>query len=635
MANNADETKLIPTYVESDFRTSINKVKQLLSQEPTFKDFNYHGSNIAMIIELLSYLADTTNFYTNMVAKNVYLDTADIYETVHRLVRQKGYVPLGWLASEATINLRIESPTLSAGDDIVIPAWQSVVSGLTTDDGQSIEYTLTQQVVERVTTDGSIDIELRLRQGTYEMLTFRGEDVIDNIIILPFRDYDSGMYPYEIPSVALHVNNAEWLRVHDFYDHISGLIPDERDIYTFYYDKYKRYIASFTSSMTVPAKTDTIDMYLLRTYGDAGIIAANTFSTTSGGIGSLNIYNASRYQPNSTERVIYSGEEITLFENPDASVGGSDPETVNELKNNADANMHTQFRNVTQKDYKFHLEMRSDVTKGAAWGEQEVDPGNTIEYNKVYTSVIPRAGNTSMFMDGTLETEDVVWEEQNVPGLSATVEIPTRYTTAFENNLLEYLEPRKMISVYEFPTIPVPIYFRFDIGIRTNRAYNFIDVKNDVQDKVEWYFNPINREFNEEINFMDLHNFVYDYSIVRDDDYEFPNIKGLDNFVMREISTYTHSQLSGAPAHSIIPSGAPSGCMHYHPIPSGSFTGVLSGDTVDAQFIYEPNVVNHYPQYTQEAKENYYENHLRPIKLGYNQFPLLSLDMTRIFNEGT
>jgi len=605
MANNSDETKLIPTYVEADFRTSINKVKQLLSQEEIFRDFNYHGSNISMIIELLSYLADTTNFYTNMVSKNVYLDTADIYETVHRLVRQKGYIPLGWLASEATINLRIENPTLFAGDDIIIPAWQTISSGLSTDDGSVINYTLTYQHVERVVTDGAVDIQLRLRQGIPDIVTYRGEDVIDNQIILPFRDYDSGMYPYDIPSISLQVNDEEWLRVHDFYDHISGLIPDERSVYTFFYDKYKRYVASFTSSMDVPAKTDDISVYLLRTLGDKGIVAANTFSTTSGGVAGLSIYNASRYQGVTTNRITYSGSDIVTFTNPDASVGGSDPETVKELKNNADANTHTQFRNVTRKDYKFHLEMRTDVTKGAAWGEQEVDPGNTIEYNKVYVSVIPRAGNTSMFMDGTLNTENIVWQEEDVPGLSASIEIPTGYTSAFENALLEYLEPRKMISVYEFPTVPVPIYFRFDIGIRTNRAYNFIDVKNDVQDKLEWFFNPINRDFNEEINFMDIHNFIYDFSILRDDDYEFPYIKGLSNLVIREISTYTHT-----------------------------FSGAPSGEVTGPQFVYEPNTVNNYPQYTQESRENYYDNHLRPIQLGYNQFPLLALDMCRIYNEG-
>ncbi len=611
MANN--ET-LIPTYVESDYNTMLVKFKDLLSQSDTFKDYNYEGSNIAMIMELLTYMGDFTNFYTNMVAKNVYLDTANIYETVHRLVTQKGYIPLGWLSSEATVNITIEDITLEIGDEVVIPSWQTIDTGLTTDDGDQIYYTLTYQHTETVETDGSVDISLQLRQGSIHSIDYYSTDIIDNQIVLPFRQYDTGMYPFDVASIQVMVEDQEWIRVHDFYDNISGLTPDERDIYSFLYDKYKRYAVSFASAFEIPSRGDTISIKMLKSLGTEGIISSSTFNTSSTGVSDLVIYNANKNQPipNQDQLVQYTTEHMTLFENPDASVGGSDPETITELKNNADANMHTQFRNVTSKDYKFHLEMRSDVIKGTAWGEQEVDPGNTIEYNKVYVSCIPREGNVTMFMDGTLNTEDLPWQDYYVPALSATIENPTTYTTAFHNDLLRYLEPRKMISVYEVPTVPSTVYFRFDIGVRNNRAYQFMDVVNDVRAKLQYFFDPINREFKEEINFMDIHNFIYDLSIAEDDN-AFLNIKGLDNLVIREIATYTHA-LSGE-----------------------SLSGALSGETETpsgAYHIYEPNIVNRYPQYTQEVKDGYYDNKLRPIQLGYDQFPLLSIDMCRFTNEG-
>ena len=58
MANFTDETKLIPTYIDGDYNTSLNKFIDLLRQNDTFKDFNYHGSNIAMKTELMAYLAE-------------------------------------------------------------------------------------------------------------------------------------------------------------------------------------------------------------------------------------------------------------------------------------------------------------------------------------------------------------------------------------------------------------------------------------------------------------------------------------------------------------------------------------------------------------------------------------------------
>lgn len=664
MANNADKTKLIPTYVEGDFNTSLNKFKDLLIRDETFKDFNYHGSNIAMIIELLSYMSDFTNFYTNLVAKNVYLDTADVYETVHRLVYQKGYIPLGYVSSEATVYLTVEDNTSATGirkndsitDTIVVDEWQTINTGLTDANGNAIYYTLTDRVAQEATENGKVEFELKFRQGTIDELLYSGFNIVDNQIVLPFRPYDVGMYPFDTPAIQVTVNGEEWLRVHDFYDHISGLEPQERNIYSFYYDKYERYILSFVSSANVPNDSDTIRVRVLRSLGIDGLVGANAFSLNSDNLDELSVRNITHIIPvgdgsNTYEPVKYIQENFTRFDNPEASVGGSNPETITQLKANANANMHTQFRNVTRKDYKFHMEMRSDVVKGAAWGEQEVDPGNTIEYNKVYVSALPRYGTETLFLPGVLETTEIVWRDTDVEGLSATIEVPTTYTTAFENDLLRYLEPRKMISVYEFPVVPQSVYFRFDIGIRVNRAFKFTDVVTTVKDKLIYFFNSINREYNEEINFMDIHNFIFDMSVADGDEY-FLNIRGLDNLVIRDISTYTICQ---APSGSTCISAGPSGDVMVDFSPFCSLSDYLSGAAYDEYIqdsklamgtltepvsawtgfydVFEPNDVSNYPQYTQEAKAGYYENKLRPIQLGYNQFPMLSIEMCRFFNE--
>jgi hypothetical protein len=654
MANNTNETRLIPTYINADYDTALTKFIDLLQEDDTFKDFNYHGSNIAMITQLMSYMADFTNFYTNLVAKNVYVDTADVYETVHRLVKQKGYIPLGYLSSQANVTMTVDnlSPSgVAPSGEINIDGWHTINTGAEDSDGNTIYYTLTERQEISVTadndditiSDSSVSFELPFRQGTIDERFYTGQDLVDNQIVLPFHDYDNGMYPYDVQAIQVTVNDREWIRVHDFYDHISGLIPDERNVYTFFYDKYQRYAVSFASSFDIPNPSDVIRIRLLRSLGTNGIIGANTVALTT----DLEDFGMTYTINNITSDIALT--DITQFTNLEASVGGATPEIVRDLKANADANMHTQFRNVTGLDYKFHLEMRSDVIKGTAWGENEVDPGNTIEYNKVYVSCIPRDGNVSSWINGVFETTDITWVDTDTPTLSATIEIPTNYLTSFENQLLRYLEPRKMISVYEFPVIPQGIFFRFDIGIRVNRSYKYTDVLNDVRNKLTYFFDSINREFKEEINFMDIHNFVYDLSITTDDD-DFLFIKGLDNLVIRDISTYTVIQ---APSGGESLSASLSGGINYHPlgdyitepdkttylenskISMGTLTVPVTGSyawTGDYG-VFEPNTLNYYPQYTQEAKQNYIDNKLRPIQLGFNQYPMLSIEMCRFFNE--
>jgi hypothetical protein len=78
----------------------------------------------------------------------------------------------------------------------------------------------------------------------------------------------------------------------------------------------------------------------------------------------------------------------------------------------------------------------------------------------------------------------------------------------------------------------------------------------------------------------------------------FTNIKGIENLVIRDIMTFTPSI------------------------------------TADKTVIYEPNEMKLYPQYTQEIGSISNDNLLRPIKLGFNQFPILIPEGCQYENEG-
>lgn len=584
-----DDNNLIPSYLEGDFQTSFNKLKELMQKTETFKDYNFEGSNISMIMELMSYIADFNSFYTNMVAKNVYIDTANIYETVHRLVAQKGYQPLGYMSSQTTCSVTVsgDSSVIQYGDQLYIPDWQSIDTGLTTEEGDSIFYTMTNQSTLNVdVSGGSYSFDVIFREGQIEDLSYRGEDIIDDSIILPFKDYDHGTYPFNVLSISVSVNDIEWTRIGDFYDDISGLI-DNDEVYTFTYDKYQRYVLNFSSSRTVPISTDVIELKLIVTNGENGGIAANSININDTDLDLFIIENI-------TKGIQIPVENIITFVNTEASIPGSSPETIQELKVNSDVSAHSQYRNITKKDYKSHLEMRTDVMKGYAWGEQETNPGNTNEYNKIYFSVMPRYGDPDYFMPGTINTVEVLWTD--TPTVSGYISVPDTYNSDFTNDLLQYLEERKMMNVYEVPVLPELVYFRFDIGLRVKRTYSFIDVMNDVKNKLTYFFSSVNRSYNEVINFMDIHNFILDMSIVDVND-SYSNINGIDNFVIRELRTFTPS-ISGNENH-----------------------------------IYEPNTVFDFPQYTKESYGTYIDNILRPIELGFNQFPALAIDLCTFENE--
>lgn len=585
--------KLTPSYLEADFSSALLKNTELLKASNTFKDYNYHGANFTMLLELMSYLADFSSFHVNSVAQNLYMDSANIYETVHSLAQQKGYNARGYVSSYISVTVEL-SGSFNVGDQIYVSPWQTFNTGLKTYDGESIYYTITDEYTHTVETSGSIaSFEIYMRQGVSETLTYSGEDLIDNSIMLPFNNYDYGTYPFSIPAINIWVNDEKWLRTNDFYDKLSGLIDlhgDSDDVYMFKYDKYKRYVLQFNSSRNVPGPKDDITVKVLKTLGANGGLQSFGISAGIAVNQGLVVHNITQNHQIPFTRVIN-------FTNFEPSIGGSDPENIEEIKVGARSNTHSQFRNITSKDYRYHLEARSDVVRGLAWGEQEVDPGNILEYNKTYFSVIPEKGNDTLFALGTIETSGAMWSWTDDLGqtVSSQIEVATKYVGEFKNNVLKYLEPRKMLNNYEVPVLPDIVYFRFDIGIRTRRTFMFKDVMNDVRNKLIYFFEPSNRMFHEEVNFMDIHNFILDRSITSETD-DFKYISGVDNLVFRDMGVYTTFNVGSE------------------------------------QTIFEPDDVE-FPKYKYPALQNHFDNKLRPVLLYYNQFPMLAAGMCRFFSE--
>jgi hypothetical protein len=603
---NREFNKLIPEYLESDFSTSLLKNVELLKKSDTFKDYNYHGANMTMILELMSYLTDFNSFHTNMVAKNVYMESANVYETVHALALLKGYYPKGYISAYASIDCTLNchrkdqqgnilETYISDGDQLLIRAWQSLDIGKVSINDEAITYNTTDEYIINVSNSDNpivneqVSFDFFMKEGIFEELRYTHKDIIDNEIILPFHNYDHGTYPFTVPSISVHVNDEEWIRVHDFYDEMSGLKEEYDDVYMFVYDKYKRYAVRFDTSRMVPGRTDIVTVRLLKSKGPNGAVGKNMIDLPTS-LQSFEIFNI-------TKNIAIPSEQIVTFTNNDSSILGTLPENVEDIKVSSKVNIHSQYRNVTSKDYRYHLEARTDVAKGSAWGEQEIDPGNVLEYNKVYVSVVPPEGINSLFIPGTIDTEVVTWTEIDDPSLSQDIEVPLAYNTDFRDDLLIYLEPRKMLNAYEVPVLPKIVYFRFDIGIRMKRTYNYSDVREDVKNKLIFFFDRVLRNFNEEISFMDIHNFILDQTVVKDDD-TFENIKGVDSLVLRELKTYTNTLGTG-----------------------------------NEEIVYEPNNNNLFPMYTYESFDSYIDNKLRTIKIGYDQYPMLAIDMCRFYTE--
>lgn len=639
--------QIIPDYLSIDYNTYLSKQIDLLKSMDSFKDYNYEGSNVRLLLEWMSYFATMNTYYLNQIAKNVFDDSGELYENIHRIARLKGYNARGYISAWTDLTITIDMydkdgvMQYEPGDKLYIPEFKIVYGSDLENDSVLIpfltrkstiidvtddlfyvkpvvgsngiivgdDYEQLQEPTEEAVYNGVITFDVPIIQGTLLELTYTGKDIVDNKLILPFDAFNHDSTDDDDSSTCiLRVNGLTWTRVSNFYDKISGLTENKEsdNVFQFLYDKFKRYMIEFSPMRNVPGQLDEITLTLIKSIGADGNVGKNTITK-------LDRAMSRGIVKNLTKDMDIALDCLTIT-NKKESAGGQNPQTMQDLIDGGKSNISSQERCVNRNDFIKYLNSRSDVIASNVWGEQDITPyGDVREYNKVHISVIPYS-----WYDGTIRKEDYNWTTSD----NQVVEIfkPLSYNPDFEEILKTYLEPRKMIMTYEVFELPELIFFRFNIGLKLYRLYDFTAVSKIVLNKLEYYFAPENQMFNGKIDFMEIHNFIMDTSIMIEG-YNWDLIKGVENLVFRKIEINLDEISEERKKFYALPLSGGSYVVDGVEYVSDKGYDIIIPDGAN---IYPPNKEMDFPQYTRKEFLTSIENKMKVIKLGFNQFPILS-----------
>ena len=577
---------LTPNYVDLDFSTLKAKIQEQLEQNALFNNYNYEGANITILIELIAYLGELTTYYLNKIAQNVFIDSATIYENVSRLAQLVGYYPKGYVSAEGELKI-ILVRDLGEGSTVTIPAWSKCWSTPPTQEDayisgtEAINFTNPGEVILEYPGDFTLNSNgyyeysgIFIKQGTVRTYSYLGSDLVDYQIYLPNVNFDHDQNLDDAnPSIEVQVNNEVWTRVADFYEDITGLADSDK-VYLLRYNKYKNYVIEFSNIRNVPQSTDRIDVKLIESLGAAGNISSNW--VTQAGADFVTVTTSADIDYNLVPGDFYISNDLPI-------AGGNNPDNIDSIKNAAKNLALTQYRCVTKQDYKTYLNEHESIVVSSVWGEQEQNPitnGYTGNYNKTYISVVPEDPWTGKIQYYT-----------DVNGIN----IVTGYELDYIDTLSTYLEPRKMLCAYEEYVVPDFIYFKFVMSMRLKSNYRFVEVKRDIKDKINYYFEFENRDFGEKISFNDLASYILDTTKVSSSN-TFAKVAGILNLNIRNIEIYekaTKTWINAYPATSSI-----------------------------------------YPRYISYDDTAYWdENSLKVVQLGPNQFPAISIDDCVLLEE--
>ena len=170
---------------ELDFDTIKNNLKSFLKQQSTFTDYDFDGSGLSVLIDLLAYNTHYNAYYLNMVANESFLDTALLRDSAVSHAKTLGYTPHSRKAAVATITLTANSGTTKAGTLTLGEGFSFLSDQI---DGKSYNFTVLDDTsVTKSNNSQYIFSNLAISQGQLQSTQFTYDEGSNpkQIFILP------------------------------------------------------------------------------------------------------------------------------------------------------------------------------------------------------------------------------------------------------------------------------------------------------------------------------------------------------------------------------------------------------------------------------------------------------------------
>ena len=344
---------------ELDFDAVKANLKTFLSNQTEFSDYDFEGSGMSVLLDVLAYNTHYLGYNANMLANEMFLDSADLRSSVVSLAKAVGYTPTSSTASSANINVVVNSATGSS---------------LTMTRGTKFTTTVNSQSYSFV---NNADVSIQPNDGVYtfsslpiyegSLLTFKYTvDTTDTEqrFIIPNENVDT-------TTLTVKVQNSSSDSTTETYTLATGITELTSTSKVFFLQEIEnlRYEVYFGDGVLGKALEDgnivILDYIVTNRSGANG---ASTFAL-SGNIGGFS--------------------NVTISTNSNAG-GGTGPESISSIKYNAPRDYSAQDRAVTADDYKTLVKtLYANADAVQVWGGED---HSTPNYGKVYISIKAKSG---------------------------------------------------------------------------------------------------------------------------------------------------------------------------------------------------------------------------------------------------
>ena len=360
-----------------DFDQVKTTLKDYLKSNSNFTDYDFEGSNLSTIIDVLAYNTYITSYNANMVANEVFIDSATLRENVVALARNIGYTPKSRKAARATVSFFVDTTDVTPKPVTLTLKKGPIASSKGNFGGQSFVFSILEDITVPVVDDLAAFNDISIYEGTLlqSNYTYSARN-LDQKFILPNTGVDT-----ELISVGVRSNEFSTASTkYSMHDNLFDIDSTSR-VYYIQEINDERYEIFFGDGIFGVSLED-------QNYITVEYIATN--GVDGNGISNFTFAGKLSHTHNAVEYPITSG--ISLLSTGLQSAGGEVIESVESVRKFAPKIYATQNRAVTANDYesliptKIYPETESISVFG---GEELVPP----QYGKVFISIKPRFGD--------------------------------------------------------------------------------------------------------------------------------------------------------------------------------------------------------------------------------------------------
>lgn len=377
---------LVATQFDEIKASIIEKFKN--DPKSPFKDYNFEGSALNYLIEILAYATFYNNFYGTVQVNELFLPYAQQSKNIKAIARSLGYIPrrssgaIAYIRPSVDLNLYNEK----TDNDIVIPIYTTLKSR------KGLNYILMEEIRYRYNdslnkwdliksnvfeSDSSEPYYYRIKQGTFQSTRFFPTQMPlqrvtiprtnidadrDSIIVQDSVTFDYWRPFYDISSFDLDKESTELLNSTDTVSQLQNeLVADSL---------WKKYILSMDKTKIFFVNETEDSTYIQFGDGQLGVIPENPmdviFILTEGIAGNgdveFTLQGSTSYVRNDGSEGTFLNRtlEVQIYPGTSSS-GGAPPESSDFIKNFACSFFNTQNRAVIESDYEVFLTQQNAV----------------------------------------------------------------------------------------------------------------------------------------------------------------------------------------------------------------------------------------------------------------------------------